>query len=86
MQSTPGPALTRAVAEGVRRGWRVEQLTPTTAVLMQRGPNHVVHGVATLLTGGLWLPIWLIVSYAQRERRLVLAVDADGKVYKASGT
>lgn len=27
--------------------------------------NHVLHLILTLLTGGLWLPVWIIVSMAK---------------------
>lgn len=33
-------------------------------VMVRSGPNHVLHLVLTLLTGGLWLPVWLLVTIA----------------------
>lgn len=24
--------------------------------------NHVVHAIISILTGGLWLPVWLILA------------------------
>lgn len=31
------------------------------------GPNHVVHAILSILTGGLWLPVWLVI--ALRDKR-----------------
>lgn len=31
---------------------------------MGSGPNHVLHLILTLLTFGLWLPVWLLVTLA----------------------
>jgi threonine/homoserine/homoserine lactone efflux protein len=33
-----------------------------TPVFVRTGPNHALHLVLTLLTCGMWAPVWLIVS------------------------
>ena len=30
------------------------------AVFNRNGANHILHGVLTLLSCGLWLPIWIL--------------------------
>jgi len=35
-----------------------------TPVFVRTGPNHALHLVLTLLTCGMWAPVWLIVSIA----------------------
>lgn len=40
----------------------VNQPTP------QRTPNRLLHAVMTLLTGGLWLPVWLIAEHRAKRR------------------
>lgn len=42
------------------------------------GPNHVLHAVVTLLTCGLWLPVWLIISLDNRQR--ITRLDENGRV------
>lgn len=42
---------------------------PVTVVVVKqprekRPVNHVLHGVLTLVTLGLWLPVWAIVAIA----------------------
>jgi len=32
----------------------------TLATVAVRRPNHVLHAVLTLLTGGLWIVVWLL--------------------------
>lgn len=34
-----------------------------------RKPNHVLHGVLSLLTCGLWLWVWLVVAIVDPSRR-----------------
>lgn len=48
---------------------------PATVVNIQqpvqtRGPNHVLHGLLSIFTGGLWLPVWIIV--AMRNKRHII--------------
>ena len=31
------------------------------------GPNHVLHAVVSLLTGGLWLPVWFVLNRRARK-------------------
>ena len=33
-----------------------------TPVVVTTGPNHGLHLVLTLLTCGMWLPIWLLIA------------------------
>ena len=46
-----------------------------------RSVSHVLHGVVTLLTGGLWAFVWLGVFLGRREDRLRFEVDAWGNVW-----
>lgn len=34
------------------------------------GSEHMLHAFATLLTCGLWLPVWIIRSLAGRQRHV----------------
>jgi Protein of unknown function (DUF2510) len=37
-------------------------------VIIASGPNHALHLILTLLTCGLWLPVWLIVAVVGHSR------------------
>ena len=41
------------------------QIIYVRAPEQRKGPNHVLHGILTLFTGGLWLPIWLLIALRQ---------------------
>ena len=76
-----GAVLSAAVASWVRIGWRVESYGPGHAVMVKgRRPNHVLHLLLTLLTLGLWLPVWAVLTGTMRVQRQVLMVGADGSV------
>lgn len=37
-------------------------------LVVTTGPNHALHLILTLLTFGMWLPVWLIVAIAGHRR------------------
>ena len=57
---------------------------PVAGVVMTGGENHLLHAVLTLLTCGLWLPIWLIVAAAESKRPA--AVDIYGNIIWRPGS
>lgn len=42
----------------------INQAMVPSYIVAQPGTNHAFHLVMTILTAGLWLPIWLIVAVA----------------------
>ena len=58
--------LNEAAAMARQRGgtMTVDSRSATEAIFtFTKTPNHVLHGVLTLLTAGLWLIVWLIVVF-----------------------
>ncbi|MGN6334434.1 DUF2510 domain-containing protein [Mycobacterium sp.] len=45
------------------------------AVSSGGGPNHALHAVLTLLTCGMWLPIWILVAIFSGSGRSSVAVS-----------
>ena len=42
----------------------------TQSVRITKGhTNHLMHGLLTLFTGGLWLPIWIKASYRNQANQ-----------------
>jgi Protein of unknown function (DUF2510) len=78
--------LQREIATGTAAGWRVEVLTPTSATLVRYPPraSHLLHFVLSVLTCGLWPPIWLLVAIIEGSRKRV-PPDRDGGSAWASG-
>lgn len=66
------------VARLTTLGWRVEATPTPGQVVMVRGkrPNHILHLLLSLVTFGLWLPVWLVIGLSSSERRVVLSEDA----------
>jgi hypothetical protein len=74
-------SLARTIANLVAQGRRVESQSDYQAVLIRgRHVRHVLHLVLTLITVGLWAPIWLAMWLLYRERREIAAVDEYGNV------
>ena len=70
--------LPGAVAAHVARGYRVEAAPVPGQVVMGRGrrPNHILHLLLSVVTVGLWLPVWLLVAATTREHRIVLSEES----------
>ncbi|OBK90815.1 DUF2510 domain-containing protein [Mycolicibacter sinensis] len=43
------------------------------AVIVSKGPNHALHLVLTLITFGLWLPVWVLVAIFSSGSRVQVA-------------
>lgn len=86
---TPTPddqqrAMDARVAHWVRWDWGVEAQTPTQVVMVKgHRPNHVLHLILSIITLGLWLIVWLILSIASGEKRKTISVSADGRLVES---
>lgn len=77
----PQRALEADIAGLVAQGARVEWIGRECAVLAYGGRvNHVLHAILSLVTFGLWLPVWLLIALSSKPRRVTLTVDAFGQV------
>jgi len=76
-------ALQNAINTEISSGWRVESQIPGQATLAKgRHINHIGHGVATVLTCGLWAPVWAISWAVNRRQVQSLSVDQYGNVQR----
>ena len=50
-------------------------------VLLEQKPktSHILHLLLSVVTGGIWLPIWLIVAMLNRQK----CANIDRKIKKA---
>jgi hypothetical protein len=65
----------------VSLGWRIESQFADYAVMATGGDvNHAIHLLATLLTCGAWIPIWVIMGVTGGEKRVTLSVAPNGAV------
>lgn len=67
------------IAAAVGAGRRVESQSDYQAVLVRgHRPNHVLHLILSVVTFGLWVPVWLGVTVFGGEKRELLSVDEFG--------
>ena len=60
------------------QGMRVESQSDFQAILVKGKPcNHVLHGILTFFTAGMWGIVW-IIKFIGREKRQIVNVDAFG--------
>lgn len=90
------PALSRAARDELlalavddlvlTRGARVVHSGAAgTLVAVRRPVSHFMHGLLTLLSGGLWGVVWLMMCLARTDDRLRLEIDPWGHVWAARG-
>lgn len=70
-----------AVNQELRAGWQVVSQTPT-AVRLQKGhpTSHLLHLVLSVLTMGLWIPVWIFMAVVAGEKNKTLYLDKNGNV------
>lgn len=74
-------ALARAVANEVRGGWHVQSQTDFQAILVKgKRTSHGVHLFASIFTIGFWVPVWLFMTYHNRDQHRTVDVDPYGNV------
>lgn len=56
---------------GRMRWWNGVEWTDTygAPIPQRRGTNHIFHLLMTLLTVGLWIPVWIIVGISNYTKR-----------------
>jgi hypothetical protein len=66
--------LSSKVQAAVAQGWAVESRSEHQVVMVKGGrPNHILHLLLTLLTGGLWgIFVWLPLAIFMKRQRMVL--------------
>jgi hypothetical protein len=56
------------------RGEPQQAMYPPPTVIVEAarpqlpGPNHLLHAVVSILTGGLWLPVWFVINRRATKR------------------
>lgn len=73
--------LGNAIHRAALQGWRVSSQTSTQAQLVTgRRVSHILHLILTVLTGGLWAIVWIIVAARGGEQHQFVVVDEYGNV------
>lgn len=73
--------LDQAIHKAATDGWTVVNRDSHNAVLNKGGKvRHVMHGIISLLTCGVWLWGWAIVAILGAKQVMTLSMDAGGNV------
>ena len=71
--------MTRYVTKEVARGGRVELHSDFDTVLsFGKRPNHILHLLLSLITGGIWLIVWVLIVVGGGVSRTSYHVDRYG--------
>lgn len=73
--------LNDRIVGAVRNGYQVESQSDFQGVMLKgKRPNHILHLILTIFTGGLWgLFVWLPLAIFKHEKRIVIVVDQQGR-------
>jgi hypothetical protein len=52
-------------------------------VIFRKGPNHILHLLLAIVTAGIWIPVWLLLSITEGNWRC--SVCGSNKVRTESG-
>ena len=73
--------LSQAVQAQVVKGGRIESRGETDAtVVFGHRVNHILHLILSIVTLGVWVVVWIIISLTGGEKRTLIAVDEFGAV------
>lgn len=61
------------VAQLISKGWRIESESAGVTTLAKGHPtNHVLHLLLSIITVGIWIPVWILVAVLGGEKRKVV--------------
>ncbi len=73
-------ALADRVALHVTQGYTVKLDTGNQVILSKAvNVNHILHAILSILTGGLWIIVWIIMAMRRAEETTQLKIQ-DGKI------
>ncbi|MCY4108289.1 MAG: hypothetical protein OXG11_04575 [Chloroflexi bacterium] len=80
-------ALQKQIEELTRReNYWVDSRSDYEAVLVKgRRVNHLLHGIVSVLTVGVWLPVWILLTVFGGEKRRRFYVTPEGRVEEREG-
>jgi hypothetical protein len=70
--------LARRIRSFVSQGWRVESQARFEAVVTRPVPNHMLHAILTLVSVGVWVPVWITLTIQGGVKRRAASVDQWG--------
>lgn len=76
--------LQQQVVAHAAKGWSVLSQTQTQASLTKgKDTSHLLHLVLSVVTLGLWIPVWIVVTIAAGKKTRLVTVNEQGSVIVA---
>ena len=73
--------LQHQVLNNAAKGWTVLSQTQTQASLTKgKDTSHLLHLVLSVVTLGLWIPVWIVVTIAAGKKTRLVTVNEQGSV------
>lgn len=73
--------LQQQVVNHAAKGWTVLSQTQTQASLTKgKDTSHLLHLVLSVVTLGLWIPVWIVVTIAAGKKTRLVTVNEQGSV------
>lgn len=61
--------------------WTIVSQTDTSVILGRRKKvSHIMHFILSVLTGFMWLIIWLLMIVRRKEERRSITISSDGNI------
>jgi len=65
----------------VSSNWNIVSQTDSSVILgRSKKVSHIMHFILSILTGGLWLIIWILMFVRKSEQRRSISISSDGKI------
>lgn len=75
--------VAQEIASFTQQGYRVEsQADGITTMVTGKRPNHALHLILSIITLGLWIPVWICITLFGGERRVMIVDSPDGALWR----
>ena len=77
--------LSRAIATKTMTGWNIvdrnDKELQAVMVFPEKPVKHIVHLIITLVTCGIWGPVWAVLALLHKgDKRVRISIDAAGNL------
>ena len=77
----------RLLADAIQRetvqGARIESSQDFQAAMVFGKPvNHILHVILSVVTFGVWIPVWIVLAIVGGEKRIMINIDDFGNVIR----
>lgn len=65
--------LQATLSSWTSKGWHVESQVGTNLIMVKgQRPNHILHLILSIITAGLWIPVWILITLTGGEKHATI--------------